>query len=393
VEFSTLVLTMYLDCEDQPEDDERILQVAIDQSLTAAELGMNPFFTEHHFRGPWHSTPMQFAAYLAPQIPAERYLGFAVISMPFYHPIRLVEGMNQLDQLTKGHALYGLGSGFPGLEPAAMGLSVEHHGSSRASDEALEVMQRLWDYKSGDPAFSFETERYRGTVVKRPVPAPYHKHHPHIIVTARRPAALVRAAQNGWPVFLGNGRQATDEFVWDQLDAYRGALVAAGHPQDVIHECMQWTCYDVWNVALADTDAEAQARAERARAERAAFRDIFTERNRRLASAIPIAEELGGRSPGQSEAASRPEATGAEVIGNPDTVAARIQELSDWGVSHLLLRFMGEWSGTTKGIAEESMRLFNEEVMPRFEGITPLSDPLSVDLEQWRDGGRMIAPR
>src|SRR5688572_24156541 len=92
VEFSTLVLTMYLDCQDQPEDDEKILQVAIDQSLTAAQLGMNPFFTEHHFRGPWHSAPLQFAAYLAPQIPPDCYLGFAVLSMPFYHPVRLVEG-------------------------------------------------------------------------------------------------------------------------------------------------------------------------------------------------------------------------------------------------------------------------------------------------------------
>ena len=40
-----------------------------------------------------------------------------------------------------------------------MGLTVEHHGSSRASDEALEVMQRLWDYKNGDPAYDFETDQ------------------------------------------------------------------------------------------------------------------------------------------------------------------------------------------------------------------------------------------
>ena len=99
---------MYLDVQDRPEDDEKILDVAIDQSLTAAELGMNPFYTEHHFRGSWHSNPMQFASYLAPQIPKDCYLGFAVLSMGFYHPVRLVEQMNLLDQLTKGTALYGL---------------------------------------------------------------------------------------------------------------------------------------------------------------------------------------------------------------------------------------------------------------------------------------------
>ena len=113
MDFSTLVLTMYLDSEDRANNDERILEIAIDQSLTCGQLDMNPFYTEHHFRGSWHSNPMQFASYMAPQLPPERYFGFAVISMPYYHPVRMVEQMNLLDQLTKGHALYGLGSGFP----------------------------------------------------------------------------------------------------------------------------------------------------------------------------------------------------------------------------------------------------------------------------------------
>src|SRR5262249_20704325 len=145
----------------------------------------------------------------------------------FYHPVRLVEGMNLLDQLTKGHALYGLGSGFPGLEPAAMGLSVEHHGSSRASDEALELMAKLWDYQNGDPALEFETDCYRGTVVKRPVPVPYRQHHPHVIVTARRPEALARAAAQGWPIFLGTGQRGDDALLQAQLQGYRDGLAAA----------------------------------------------------------------------------------------------------------------------------------------------------------------------
>jgi alkanesulfonate monooxygenase SsuD/methylene tetrahydromethanopterin reductase-like flavin-dependent oxidoreductase (luciferase family) len=373
VQFSSLVLTMYLDSEDRPEDDERILQVAIDQSLTCAELGMNPFYTEHHFRGPWHSTPMQFAAYMAPQIPADCYLGFAVISMPYYHPVRLVEGMNLLDQLTKGHALYGLGSGFPGLEPAGMGLSVEHHGSSRASDEALDVMQRLWDYQNGDPAFTFETERYRGTVVKRPAPVPYRKHHPHIIVIARRQAALERAAQKGWPIFVGGGQP--DDDLRAQLSTYRGALSSAGHPQAVIDECLQWTCYDLHNIVVADTDEEAQAGAQQARAERNAMRDVFTARNSRLADAIPIAAELGERNAPMGNGRPQGGGGGGGLIGNPETVARRIQQLSDQGINHLLLRFMGEWSGTTKTVAERSMRLFHKEVMPQFKDVALLSAP------------------
>lgn len=74
-----MVLTMYVADDDGPQADERVLGVAIEQALLAGELGFNPWFTEHHFRGPWHSNPMQFAAYIAPQLAADRYMGFGVL--------------------------------------------------------------------------------------------------------------------------------------------------------------------------------------------------------------------------------------------------------------------------------------------------------------------------
>jgi alkanesulfonate monooxygenase SsuD/methylene tetrahydromethanopterin reductase-like flavin-dependent oxidoreductase (luciferase family) len=278
------------------------------------------------------------------------------------------------------------------MEPAGMGLTVEHHGSSRASDEALDVMQHLWDYRNGDPAYEFETERYRGTIVKRPVPAPYRKHHPHVIVTGSRPAALERAARNGWPIFFGTWEQGNDAAFLAQLAAYRGALASAGHPQDVIDECMLWSCYDVHAITVADTDEAAELNAQEARAERNAMRDVFTARNARLADAIPVAEELGPRNP--APGGGRPRGGGGTgLTGNPDTVARRIQQLSDWGISHLLLRFAGEWSGATRMIAEKSMRLFNEEVMPRFKDVPPLRDPLAVDLTPRGEVGSLAAPR
>jgi hypothetical protein len=99
MDFSAMVLTMYLPPDDGPDSDERVLAVAIEQSLLAGELGYNPWFTEHHFRGPWHSNPMQFAAFIAPQLPPDRYLGFGVLSTPYYHPVRRGESMNLRDHL------------------------------------------------------------------------------------------------------------------------------------------------------------------------------------------------------------------------------------------------------------------------------------------------------
>ena len=101
--------------------DERVMNIAVEQSLYAGRLGFNPWFTEHHFRGPWHSNPIQFASFIAPQIPNDRYLGFGVLSLPYYNPVRLVEQMNMLDMLTKGRTLFGMGSGFTGIVNANPG--------------------------------------------------------------------------------------------------------------------------------------------------------------------------------------------------------------------------------------------------------------------------------
>jgi alkanesulfonate monooxygenase SsuD/methylene tetrahydromethanopterin reductase-like flavin-dependent oxidoreductase (luciferase family) len=54
------------------------------------------------------------------------------------------------------------------------------------------------------------------------------------------------------------------------------------------------------------------------------------------------------------------------VAGSPETVAAKVQQLADIGINHLHVRFLGEWAGETRQIAEDSAVLFAKEVMPRF---------------------------
>jgi hypothetical protein len=62
-------------------------------------------------------------------------------------------------------------------------------------------------------------------------------------------------------------------------------------------------------------------------------------------------------------------------------VAKRVRQLADLGINHLLVRFLGEWTGKTRHISENSMRLFSREIIPRFKDIAPLSDPLALDLD------------
>jgi alkanesulfonate monooxygenase SsuD/methylene tetrahydromethanopterin reductase-like flavin-dependent oxidoreductase (luciferase family) len=368
--FSTMILSMYVDADGLCSDDERILNAAVDQSLFAAGLGFNPWFTEHHFRGPWHSAPLQFAAYLAPQLPVGIYLGFGVLSLPVYHPIRLVEQMNLLDQLTKGHVLYGLGSGFPGIEPASAGLTEEYHESGQAARDSIEVMERAWDFEPGDEPYEFRTGIYQGRVVKRIVPAPYQgRRRPTIIRTASTNEAVVAAAQRGWPAFLGTGRIGVDE----QIQLYRRELSATDHLPEVIEECLRWSTVDWTSVVVAETDEIAGGLAEQAGAERRAFRDRFVANNRGFESIRGGLREIRNPDTSASFAAAKEVVTAESrfeakpaICGSPETVAAEVQKMAALGVNHMLLRFMGEWHGETRSIAEQSMRLFAEHVMPLF---------------------------
>lgn len=367
MDFSTMVLTMYVPAgADDALADERILGLAIEQTLTAAELGFNPWFTEHHFRGPWHSNPIQFASYIAPQISPERYLGFGVLSVPFYNPVRLVESMNLLDQLTKGHALFGLGSGWAGAEPDAMGIAPEYHAKSRAAEETLGIVQKLWSFRTGDEPLFYETPLYRGTIRRRVTPAPYRKARPTVIRTAGSDSSVIAAAQKGWPAFLGTF--AAESALKDQVALYRRTLAAAHHPPEVVEECLRWCTCDWLAVVVADSDEEAHRLAAEARAEHLAFRDAYVAANGPLHG--PVVK------PKKEISNQKAYLAGGDMIeliaGNPDTVARRVQEVADAGINHLLVRFLGEWPGRTRYISEQSMRLFAQHVAPRFRDIAPI---------------------
>jgi alkanesulfonate monooxygenase SsuD/methylene tetrahydromethanopterin reductase-like flavin-dependent oxidoreductase (luciferase family) len=348
MDFSTMVLSMWVDADDEPARDEAILQAAVDQSLLAGRLGFNPWFTEHHFRGPWHSAPLQFAAYLAPQLPAERYLGFGVLGVPHHHPVRLVEQMNLLHQLTRGRVLFGVGSGFRGIEPAGAGLDEDYHGSGQATRDSLAVMERLWDYESGDAPYEFQTPAWRGRIVKRIAPSPHRRRRPMLIRTARTDEATLEAARRGSPVFLGTFGAQLDT----QVPLYREALADAGHPESIVAECLRWSTVDWLSVVVAERDEDAPGLVAQARAEQAELRNRFLQ-------------QLG-------QPVLGPDDTIPAIAGGPEAIAEHVRALRDAGVNHLLLRFLGEWHGSTRWISEQSMRLFSERVAPLFAAAAPV---------------------
>jgi alkanesulfonate monooxygenase SsuD/methylene tetrahydromethanopterin reductase-like flavin-dependent oxidoreductase (luciferase family) len=367
MQFSAMTMNMFLPGNDDPGDDNRIIDMAVAQSIWLAELGFHVWFTDHHFKGPWHSNPMQFAAYVAPLMPRDRYIGFGVLSIPFYHPLRLIESMNLLDHLTKGKVLFGVGSGWQGTEPNGLGVDPELHASGRLAEETLDVMERLWSFKNGDPEYSFSVGSNSGRIKRRIMPAPYSRPYPTIIRVATRDAALVRAAQKGWPVFVG----VLGADLGATMQVYRRALDEANHPQNVKDNCLRWCSYDWIGVTIANTDEEALAREKVAREETMAIRGDYIRRHGKLDG--PVIKATPGQS--TADAYAKGGDMKATIAGTPDSVAAKIKQLADMGINHLHLRFLGEWAGETRHICKSSAELFANEVMPRFADAPPSQQP------------------
>ena len=357
------------------DEDETIIQAIVEQSLEADELGFAAvFFPEHHFHGycPPGSSPFVIGAYLAPLL-KQAWLGFSVVVTPLHHPVRLVEQMNLLDHLTKGRAIFGLGSGIHAEEAIGFGNNFDYQ-IQNMNQEAIDIAEALWDKGIQDPPVHFETPYYKGDVLERVVPAPYRKSRPRLMGVAGREASITRAARNGWPVFAGGlGRDG-----WPQLWMYRKALAAANHPQEVIDHCMAWTTVTHQGLFIADTDEQA-------------FDDMllamdgherFLQRQWpfvRQAEAISNVSEqaIRNRPPANSEAYY----TKFCLWGSPDTIAARIQQYADAGIGNVLLSFNnGLYEPDRIAVTRRSLDLFVREVMPRFKDIALPSNPLDIDL-------------
>ena len=75
--------------------------------------------------------------------PAHKYirLGTGVKSLPFHNPLMLAEAMAQLDHMTRGRTIFGVGPG--ALPTDAQMLGLEVHDLRPHMDEALDTIMAL----------------------------------------------------------------------------------------------------------------------------------------------------------------------------------------------------------------------------------------------------------
>jgi alkanesulfonate monooxygenase SsuD/methylene tetrahydromethanopterin reductase-like flavin-dependent oxidoreductase (luciferase family) len=355
-------------------DDGPVIDLVAEQSVKADELGFSSIiFPEKHFSGymPPSADPLMSAAYLAPQI-KQAYLGFAILAPAYFHPANVVERLNLLDHYAKGRLLLGVGSGFEIEAMVGYGVSqkeISEHGFA----DFLEVADRLWAKRVDDPPVEIDTTYHHGTILERVVPRQFTEPHPRLIGVAVRDQSITRAAKNGWPVFCPviDGMDGFRK----RMQLYRSELAAAGHPTEVVADCLEWTALNVNAVTVAETDELAEKLMRDSWASHIEAMDRLERRTRVRAREI---DGVGGD--------FRPFAKDFEeslrnrcLFGSPDTVAAELERWSELGIGNVLMSFnVGTYGQERREYQERSIDLFAAEVLPRVRDI-PVAD-LSVAL-------------
>jgi alkanesulfonate monooxygenase SsuD/methylene tetrahydromethanopterin reductase-like flavin-dependent oxidoreductase (luciferase family) len=337
--------------------DGRVLDEMTRHVLYADTHGFEAMcITEHHFTDyNTFGNAFMYAAYLAPQLKNATIILTATVPA-LHNPMALAQQANLLDQLTHGKTIIGFASG--GSPTEFKGLGRDPAKRRDLMLEVIDVVRQAWAKRPEDPPLGYRTEHDHGVLTHRIMPAPYEKTEPRIGRASTSDEGMVWAAEQGMPWFFGRYMPADAKRV---LDTYAEKLGAAGHSQQRIEYCLEWTLFQKL-VYVAPTDEEAYAEIE---TPLKLYGDIFkvaypaeSPKDMSLDSGS-VQPKMGVRAIDRDEFVRR-----AMVVGSPQTVRKVLQEYADAGVRSFTGAFY--FGDMSRDRLDRSMRLFVDEVMPHF---------------------------
>lgn len=353
------------------DQDRQLILDLIDHSEKAEALGFDAvFLPDHHFTGymPVASDPMMFAAYLAAKL-KRMYFGFSVTSVPLHHPVRFVERINILDQLTQGKLLVGIGSGTTPEE--MIGFGVNYKEASAVAEANLGIAEQLWAKTIDSAPVKIDNGPFKGEVLQRIAPAPYSPGHARLMPVAMKEASMRRAAEHGWPAFIpaftppkiGGTEPLTH--VTKYFTAYRDALLAAGHADAVVADALSWTTHTYQCVHVAETDEQAREELEQILI---AYQEAV---DREQYYADKAERESANQKTDKTPLALTEDWIGTWCLyGSPETVIEHLRPYQELGIGNVLC-------GTTTGPLTQqrldwgnrTLELLSEKVMPALNGV------------------------
>ena len=157
------------------------------------ELGYDEaWIGEHHSAG-WEtiSSPELFIAAVAERTKQIK-LGTGVISLPYHHPFMVANRMVQLDHMTRGRVLFGVGPG--ALPTDAYMMGIESTLQRPRMDEALGIILRL--FTEQEP-ITYKSEWFQLNEALLQI-RPYQKPHmPLFVASIQSPSGVALAGKHG----------------------------------------------------------------------------------------------------------------------------------------------------------------------------------------------------
>ena len=311
--------------------------------LTIAEAYDRAGFYGYHV-AEHHSTPLGAAASpalimaaLAQRTQRLRF-GPMVYLLPFYHPLRLIEEVCMLDQMSGGRFQLGVGRGVSIYETQAYGL--DFNETQQMYHEAYQVLLKGLNSEE----LNFEGKYYRFQNVPM-ILKPVQRPHPPLWYGVTLPSNAGWPAENDVNIVALGLRDHTTAIV----TAYRDARTKAGRDPDA-------TLIGIGrHVVVADSDEEAMRIANRAYPRwRESFRWLFARHGAepRVIGIYP--ETFDGL-----------QALNNGIAGSPATVRRFIEEERAASGFNYFAPWLA-FGDMTLAETLRSVELFSKEVMPSF---------------------------
>ncbi len=298
---------------------------------------------EHHSAG-WEiiAAPELIIAAVAERTRNIR-LGSGVTSLPYHHPLMVVNRFVQLDHMTRGRAMLGCGPG--ALVSDAYMMGIEPADQRRRMDESLDAITRL--LKCEEPV-TMKTDWFELRDARLHL-APYSDPcFPIAVASTLTPAGMQVAGKYGLGVLsLGAGIPGGPDALAGQWKIAEEEAAKVGRTMNR----KDWRL--VVNMHTAEDDE-------------LALREV--QKGERLET-VTYFEDTLGRPPGRADDPLREGVKmGTTLVGSPDTVARGIERLieqSRGGIGGVMFR-AHEWANREQTL--RSYELFARWVMPRFQG-------------------------
>ncbi|CAN5280084.1 LLM class flavin-dependent oxidoreductase [soil metagenome] len=200
---------------------QQILDDTVEMVKLAEAIGFDiAWMAEHHFSNySMCVSPLVMAAHCAGFTSRIR-LGTAVLVLPLYNPVRMIEEIGLVDLMSHGRLVVGIGTGYQGYEFERFGVNLEER-----VERTLEVAD-IMDLALEQETFSYKGKYY--TLPEMPIcTRPVNGRKPEIYVAGAQPELIDRVARQGWIPFVTVGAQSTSVLL-KQRQYYEGIFAKAG---------------------------------------------------------------------------------------------------------------------------------------------------------------------